>query len=468
MSKLVDLLTGRAGIAGVQWVLYGAPMRKLLRRTLGQMLESSGQLGRCHLRRAKFKPGRTLTAYYDVTLHEDHSRGEHRSGRTIRPIAVTWSLPDPVASETLSTQRLDGRDMQTEAALRGLSMPFQELAGVAPAWGMSVQVSPLDVRFPQLVRVSNPDYRCRLLENGVRTGTGAYTVTPIRYRPGQRHVLRYDPVGTPGRTGSRETLFAKLYADHRGERLFPVANWGADQLAQSGSGITGLRPLAYIAADALILYPFVAGVPLTQHLRRPRRNILRYLYQAGTALRSLHDAQNVPISALKTNDLAAEVKATARASEHVHALLPTTGTRIGVILEQIQTLSMRLDQEPPTFTHGDFKVDHLLIHRDKVTLIDFDTCALADPALDIGKLLADLQWWYTAYKQPGLTPAQESFLAGYGLHATDPRLHRARLYEVLWLVKISLRRVRLFDPAWHLRTAQMLALAEALLRAVKL
>jgi hypothetical protein len=396
MSKLVDLLTGRAGIAGVQWVLCGAPMRKLLRRTLGQMLDTSGQLGRCHLRRAKFKPGRILTAYYDVTLHEDHSSGEHRSGRTIRPIAVTWSLTDPVASETLSTQRVDGRDMQTEAALRGLAMPFQELACAAPAWGMRVQVSPLDVRFPQLVRVSEPDYRCQLLENGVpAAGTGAHTVTPIRYRPGQRHVLRYDPVGAPGRTASRETLFAKLYADHRGERLFPVANWGADQLAQSGSGITGLRPLAYIAADALILYP------------------------------------------------------------------------IGGILEQIQTLSMRLDQEPPTFAHGDFKVDHLLIHKDKVTLIDFDTCALADPALDIGKLLADLQWWYTAYTQPELTAAQESFLAGYGLDATDPRLRRARLYEVLWLVKISLRRVRLFDPAWHLHTMRMLALAEALLRAVK-
>jgi hypothetical protein len=352
---------------------------------------------------------------------------------------------------------------------RGLATPFQELAGEALARGMRVQVSPLDARFPQLVRVSDPDYLCALLENAVPTAcTGAYTITPIRYRPGQRHVLRYDPVHAPDCTGSNHTLFAKLYADDRGERFFQVANWGADQLAKSRLGSTGLRPLAYVAADALILYPFVEGVPLAQHLRRPRRTTAHYLWQAGAALRTLHDAQNVPTSALKTNNLVTEVKATARASEHIHALLPTAGTRICVMLEQIQTMSTRLTQEPPTFTHGDFKADHLLIDKARMTLIDFDTCALADPALDIGKFLADLQWWYTIYQQPKLIVAQEAFLAGYGRNPTDPRLRRARLYEVLWLVKMSARRIRLFDPAWHLRTMHMLALAETMLRAVEM
>jgi hypothetical protein len=359
--------------------------------------------------------------------------------------------------------------VQTEAVQRGLATPFQELAGEAPARGMRVQVSPLDARFPQLVRVSDPDYLCALLENAVPAAcTGVHTMTPIRYRPGQRHVLRYDPVGTPGCNDSNQTLFAKLYADDRGERFFQVANWGADQFAETGLGITGLRPLAYVAADTLILYPFVEGIPLAQYLRRPRRTTAHYLWQAGAALRALHNAQSVPTSALKANDLVTEVKATARASEHVHALLPTAGTRIGAMLEQIQTMSTRLAQEPPTFTHGDFKADHLLIDKGRMTLIDFDTCALADPALDIGKFLADLRWWYTAYQQPEWAVAQASFLAGYGLNTTDLRLCRARLYEVLWLVKISVRRVRLFDPAWHLRTMHMLALAETMLRAVEL
>ena len=39
-------------------------------------------------------------------------------------------------------------------------------------------------------------------------------------------------------------------------------------------------------------------------------------------------------------------------------------------------------------------------------MIDFDTCSLSDPAADIGKFLADLQWWYTLYGQTGVEQAQ--------------------------------------------------------------
>ena len=48
--------------------------------------------------------------------------------------------------------------------------------------------------------------------------------------------------------------------------------------------------------------------------------------------------------------------------------------------------------EKPTFTHADFKSDHLLTTPQGLTLIDFDTCTLTNPALGIGKFLADLEW----------------------------------------------------------------------------
>ena len=72
-----------------------------------------------------------------------------------------------------------------------------------------------------------------------------------------------------------------------------------------------------------------------------------------------------------------------------------------------------LPQEKPTFTHSDFKADHLLSTPQGLTLIDFDTCNLTDPALDIGKFLADLEWWFTLKGISGVEEAQAELLKGY-------------------------------------------------------
>jgi aminoglycoside phosphotransferase (APT) family kinase protein len=71
-------------------------------------------------------------------------------------------------------------------------------------------------------------------------------------------------------------------------------------------------------------------------------------------------------------------------------------------------------QEQPTFTHADFKSDHLLTMPQGLTLIDFDICTLTDTAFDIGKFLADLEWWFALRRISGVEAAQEELLKGYG------------------------------------------------------
>jgi aminoglycoside phosphotransferase (APT) family kinase protein len=283
------------------------------------------------------------------------------------------------------------------------------------------------------------------------------------------------PTRTGERTGARATVFAKLHADEQGARAFLVAVGVADWLAACQTGVTAVRPLAYVAADGVVLYPLVAGRPLSRHLRRPRPGSTKHLWAAGAALRALHRAPAALASELERHDLAGEVKAIARTSEHIRALLPAAGATIEAILERAQTVHARLPPEPPTFAHGDFKADHLLVAPDGLRLIDFDSCCLADPALDVGKFLADLQWWYTAYGQPGVEQAQERFLAGYvagdragdGRGAPGARLGRARLYEAVLLVKLAAHRVRLFDPDWAPRTEQLIGRARAGLHALQ-
>ena len=94
---------------------------------------------------------------------------------------------------------------------------------------------------------------------------------------------------------------------------------------------------------------------------------------------------------------------------------------------------------------------------------DFDSCRRAEPALDLGKFLADLRWWFSLKGQPGLGDAQERFLEGYG-PSPRPRMFRARVYEAISLLKLTARRVPLHDPDWVGRTTMLLVRADDLLR----
>jgi hypothetical protein len=464
---IAEVLSGHAGLSGVQWTLLGPSLRRLLRRELGALLPAPEMLEGCHLRRAKFKPGRKLSAYYEIRV-----RGQDAGERSPRPIAVTWTLPGDADPRGAAPKLAD---MQAEAVHRGLAAPFGRLVAEVPTWGMRLQVSPLDARFPQLIRVSDPRHVSDLLaaacatdeDVAPREAAAHYAVTPIRYRPGQRHVLRYDLVGANGHSGTRATVFAKLYAGEEGASSFQVATGIADWLAACGSSLTAARPRAYLAAERVVLYPGVIGIPLPACLWRP--GAAKHLRAAGAGLVALHRAPGPLTSQVKPRDFAAEVAEIGRASAHVPALLPAAGARIARILERALELHARLPLEQPAFAHGDFKADHLWVSPAGLVLLDFDTCCLADPALDVGKFLADLHWWYTARRRPGLERAQDEFLQGYAQAQPerDARLARARLYEAVLLVKLAARRVRLFDTDWAPRTAHLIGCAEAALAALE-
>jgi aminoglycoside phosphotransferase (APT) family kinase protein len=106
------------------------------------------------------------------------------------------------------------------------------------------------------------------------------------------------------------------------------------------------------------------------------------------------------------------------------------------------------------FIHGDYKSDHLLVGRNRLTVIDLDRCAAGDPALDLGKFLADLRWWLGAQGTDAVATAQQMFLSGYG-PAPSTRLARARALEPLALLKIAARRVQQHEPDWEGRTGTL-------------
>jgi aminoglycoside phosphotransferase (APT) family kinase protein len=175
-----------------------------------------------------------------------------------------------------------------------------------------------------------------------------------------------------------------------------------------------VRPLAYLPEETTLLYPWVEGRLLSQLLQSPGAASEAQLVRAGAALRALHRIPS-DLSGLKPHSLAKELKGIASAAEHIHTLLPATGAQIRAILERAEALYERLPQESPGFAYGDFKADHLWVAPDGLTLIDFDTCYFFDQAIDTGKFLADLRWWYDGYGLADVENAQAHFLDGYGV-----------------------------------------------------
>jgi aminoglycoside phosphotransferase (APT) family kinase protein len=183
----------------------------------------------------------------------------------------------------------------------------------------------------------------------------------------------------------------------------------------------------------------------------------------GLALRALHKVPQEIVGPLKLHDLAAEIKQIKRSGEHLPTLLPSAGDTIKAMLARATELDERLPKEQPTFAHGDFISEHIWVASAGIVLIDFDNCVLADPALDIGKFLADLELVYANHCLQGVEEAKEVFLAGYRSSMPVERMFRARLFEAIKLVKMAARRVYVFERDWAFRTAGLIARAQALM-----
>ena len=434
-ARLADALAGRSGAEGVRWALRAPAPRGLLRGELAALLPAGQPLGPCRLRRAKFKPGRRLNAWYDVELGP--------AGR--RPIAVTW---EPVGAAGNGPAPAPDA-MEAEAAAGGLAAPFLRLRAAAPELGLRMLVAPLDPAFPHLVRLSDPRRVPELMgADGPGGPQGPWSVTAVRYRPGQRHVLRWDPAG------GGQAIFAKLYRGGASAQAFAVAGRVADWLERGDGQVAGARPVAHLPEVDVLLYPFVPGRPLAAGLGRDGSSLAEQLGRAGAILRALHGAPPELADGLPPRGFEAAVGEVHKAAGHIRFLLPTTGARLDELLDRARALHARLPGEAPVFAHGDYKADHLLASPDRLTVIDFDTCSLADPALDLGKLMADLRWWGATGRPVDPDRERRHLLDGYGPAAPE-RLLRARLYEAVVLAKLTVRRVRVADPGWADRTTAL-------------
>jgi hypothetical protein len=257
-----------------------------------------------------------------------------------------------------------------------------------------------------------------------RTGLrGAWTVTPLRYRPGRRCVLRYEhpASGTVvyGKVlaGDGDTAAAPLHAALPGVAVALVAAnpaWGLVVLADGGE--SSLRSL-------------LGGPGATAQAHGLAGTLLARLHRAsmhGTVCRALGD----------------DVQALAGDARTLERACPQAASAFARAVELLR--SEDVDGFAVAPAHGGFRLDQVHLSNAGPLMIDLDTFCNAERERDAANLLAYLRWRALRGKQPpgDEQRAREAFLSAYtaGAAALDPS--RLALYEAASLLKIATRRCR--------------------------
>lgn len=393
-----ETLTGSRGVGPLRDMALN-PLRHGVRGLLTDLVPDwDGSLHR--LIRTKYKPARKLTAYYQLTPDDEASH-----------VAVTW----------------------TNESVRAL-------------------VSPDDPDMPGLAALHDRDHLTDLLGFAGRIDT-------IRYRPGQRHVLR---VSSPDRVA-----YIKTDRDDSGARAVPVVQALTERVTSLCPGAHLAEPIGYSAADRAGLWEGAPGEPLWRRFAGGAPEA-RLTHLVGRALRVLHETPlgDLPAHGRPARDTSMEIASTIRAGEHIAALLPEVGAEFLAIAHGVADDLARVPTEAPTFTHGDVKSDNVLAFGKEVRILDLDRCGPADPALDLAKFVADLRWWCGPDRNcaGGLIDA---FLSGYG-DADPARWERTVHLTRLFQLKLAARRCSVHDPAWETRVrARVSAAAPVLARGAR-
>ena len=415
---------------------------------LAQCVPGREKLSSTNLLRTKYKPGRKLTAYY--WLHV---------GAEVRPIALSWYAETHPAS-------LDAADMQDQTAPRHQVAPFVRLTARTESGQVGLLIAPIDPQMPQLIRLNDHSHMASMLKNLTPDSallSEATRIEAVRYRPGQRHVLHVSSATDPDRAA-----FVKIDRDNHGAQAVRFAQAVGPLLSEYSPNTSLVRPLGYAVEDQAAVWRGIAGRTMSQQVRDPAQ-AARLFSLIGKAVRVIHglDCQtttyDMTASQLSTPHLArTELASTLGAGEHLTALMPTLGERYRLLAMEVLERLEDLPEEELRLAHGDLKCDNILTAGDRIYLLDLDRTGLAEPAMDLGKLLADLHWWGQHYlvDVAGLV---RKFLEGYG--PCDPaRISRARLIAVLYQLKLASRRTPVHASDWGTQVTRQVDEAAAGLR----
>ncbi|RME40556.1 MAG: hypothetical protein D6788_03090, partial [Planctomycetota bacterium] len=174
-----------------------------------------------------------------------------------------------------------------------------------------------------------------------------------------------------------------------------------------------------------------------------------------------------PLEGLPAFGTSQEMDIVRRWAETLAVLEPETGSTAGMLAGGLEAFSAEVPAGRPCVLHRDFYERQFTLGREGITLMDLDTLAVGDPAVDWGNFLAHLVLMALADEVPA-TEAVESVreaLAVYetaagDLHASSLRFYWASSLFRVGAVHVLRTNTRRFSPALWALAARLLHLGE--------
>jgi hypothetical protein len=351
--------------------------------------------------------------------------------------------------------------------LRGLrrtslvSAPWRADAARVEDAGLAMHPFPVDPELPTLARALEPELWHRLPGSDQPREQSAVEV--VHYPREGACVLRYhfNNLENGHLEASGRTLYGKVYADHAGRTVHRFLTGLAGQPAGSGQASTQFpNPVAYAPRQHLLVTEPLPGLPMIPDMLKatwaePQANRAAFhgvtlraaLRASGEALVSLHGAEVTPAP---VHTATGELASLRRDLDIVARDWPDVAADVEEAL--LRLTPSDLDQGDMVLSHGDYTPSQVLLAAGRPAVVDLDTLCWADPALDLGRFMAQLE--LLGAKKGGAGARRlveelcEEFLFGYETAAQDsgrayvPPTDRIAFYRATTLARSALHSCR--------------------------
>ncbi|HEY6932499.1 MAG TPA: aminoglycoside phosphotransferase family protein, partial [Marmoricola sp.] len=264
-------------------------------------------------------------------------------------------------------------------------------------------------------------------------------ITPVRYRPGDRCVLRYD-VEAPA--GAR-TFYAKVFRPETFADLVPRVVPFSGVAAEAGlaPAVEAVWSPLHTLVTSAVPGRSAASVLADEQVGGVER--VRLAFRLGEVLARFHEVDAVPAPEWSATEQVARIRELLLASWIVDA---AQAARMATVLDT-------LERTPPpdarrVLCHGGFRAGNVVVHGHELVVLDVDGLCVADPGRDLGTVLAQLTWQDVREPRTG-APADlgEAVVAGYEQRAGVVAPDTVAWWQAAGLLQVAARRHRRLETA---------------------
>jgi hypothetical protein len=273
-------------------------------------------------------------------------------------------------------------------------------------------------------------------------------LTPIRFKPGRRALLRADTRAVRLENGEKVPLRIFVRVGDEDGRIARLAAWIHGELESTGD-VAAPEVLAHLPEPGLTLVADAGGVPFP--------GLSETAAPAGRVLARLHAVQAPGVAPRGPAEALAEA---ADALAMVGRVAPELEKDTTALLAALESAGRRTGSGRITLVHGDFHPEQILDAGDRTMVLDFDRSHAGDPVEDLGNFSAYLMQAAATGGVPPDRDGVERLLAAYRSAAgPDPEPAHLAFWTAVGLAKLAPGPFRRLAPGWDEATARILQLA---------